>query len=273
MRASGILISSATWLVLATTVVSSQVKVGPFPPGQGQGSGGPAAPAPWAQMGMIAIAPFESTRPVLGAPYSAEAVTLTTQVLADGNRIEQRTTAAIARDGKGRIRREQQPLPLGGLVVGSSFITIADPASRTHVTLDRERRVAVRVKTPPPEGLDGRAPVPTVSNGGAALAASVKTEPLGTRDIEGVRADGTRTTVTIPAHAIGNQAPVVTVSERWFSPDLQAVVLTERSDPRFGKTLYRLVNIVRAEPKPELFEIPAGYRIEEQTARPLPQRK
>lgn len=277
MRTRGIFIGGLLCLFLATGV-SAQVRVGPFPPGQGQGVGGPATPVPWDQVGMVAIEPLESARPVTGAPYTAEAVTQTTQMLADGNRIEQRTTATIARDSKGRIRREQQALALAGLVVDSPFVTISDPTARTHVTLDRERRVAFRVKTPSLDPASGRDPRsvdgPRSKSGPAPGGGNVKTEALGERDIDGVRAEGTRTTITIPANAIGNQAPVITVSERWFSPDLQAVVLTQRSDPRFGKTVYRLVNIVRTEPPAELFEIPADYRIEEQTLpRPVPLRK
>jgi hypothetical protein len=274
MRTRGIFIGGPLCLFLAAGV-SAQVRVGPFPPGQGQGVGGRATPVPWDQVGMIAIEPLESVRPVTGAPYTADAVTQTTQMLADGNRIEQRSTATIARDSKGRVRREQQALALAGLVVDSPFVTISDPTSRTHVTLDRERRVAFRIKTPSVDPATGRDPRsvegPRSKIGPAPGGGNVKTETLGERDLEGVRAEGTRTTITIPAHAIGNQAPVITVSERWFSPDLQAVVLTQRSDPRFGKTVYRLVNIVRTEPPAELFEIPADYRIEEQTLpRPVP---
>ena len=88
------------------------------------------------------------------------------------------------------------------------------------------------------------------------------TESLGTRDVEGVRADGTRTTTTIEAGAIGNVAPLEIVSERWFSPELKTVVLSRRSDPRFGETTYRLENIVRGEPSPELFRVPPDYRVD-----------
>jgi hypothetical protein len=97
----------------------------------------------------------------------------------------------------------------------------------------------------------------------AAAAPDTRTETLGTKEIEGVKADGTRVTVTIAAGAIGNQAPIEIVSERWFSPDLQAVVYSRRSDPRFGETIYRLTNIVRAEPPAELFQVPPDYKVEE----------
>ena len=71
-------------------------------------------------------------------------------------------------------------------------------------------------------------------------------EALGTRTIEGVAAEGTRTTMTIPAGQIGNEQPIVIVSERWYSPELQALVMSRQSDPRYGETTYRLTGIVRA---------------------------
>jgi len=77
-----------------------------------------------------------------------------------------------------------------------------------------------------------------------------------------VTADGTRTVVTIPAGAIGNAAPIEMVNERWYSPELQVVLFSRRSDPRFGETTYRLERIVREEPAPELFQVPADFTIE-----------
>ena len=39
-------------------------------------------------------------------------------------------------------------------------------------------------------------------------------------------------------------------------------MLSRRSDPRFGETTYRLQNIVRAEPSPELFQVPTDYTVD-----------
>ena len=86
-------------------------------------------------------------------------------------------------------------------------------------------------------------------------------ESLGTQFMEGVAVEGTRTTLTIPAGQIGNELPINVVSERWFSPDLKVLVMSRQSDPRFGETTYRLTNITRAEPSPQLFEIPADFTI------------
>jgi|ERR1051326_131999 hypothetical protein len=88
-------------------------------------------------------------------------------------------------------------------------------------------------------------------------------EQLGKQTIEGVEAEGTRTTITIPAGEIGNERPIEIVSERWYSPELQLMVMTRHSDPRTGETTYKLTNINRAEPAKSLFEVPAGYTVKE----------
>lgn len=91
-------------------------------------------------------------------------------------------------------------------------------------------------------------------------------ESLGQQMIEGVMCEGKRTTVTIPADSIGNDLPINIVSEEWYSPELQVLVLTKHSDPRFGETTYRLTNINRSEPARALFELPADYTVRDTVA-------
>jgi len=106
------------------------------------------------------------------------------------------------------------------------------------------------------------APVPAQGLMGAYTMGSqsskydIRTEELGTRDFEGVSAEGTRRTTTIPAYAIGNERPIEIVYERWFSKELGLVVYSKNTDPRFGEQTYRLTSIVRAEPDPSLFAVP-----------------
>jgi hypothetical protein len=90
-----------------------------------------------------------------------------------------------------------------------------------------------------------------------------KTEKLEARSFDGVTAEGTRTTTTIPAGEIGNEQPIQIVDERWYSPELQVVVMTRHSDPRSGETTYRLTNISRAEPAAALFQVPSDYALKE----------
>jgi hypothetical protein len=94
------------------------------------------------------------------------------------------------------------------------------------------------------------------------------TEDLGDQVLEGVLARGTRHTQTIPAGAIGNERAIEIVAEQWYSKDIEAVVLRRNIDPRFGETTYRLVNLVRGEPAPELFAVPQGYEMQSEPAFP-----
>ena len=87
------------------------------------------------------------------------------------------------------------------------------------------------------------------------------TEQLGVQNFEGVDAEGTRTITTIPADAIGNERPIEIVYERWYSKELQMIVYSKHSDPRFGEQTYRLTNINRSEPDPSLFEPPPGFKV------------
>ena len=100
-------------------------------------------------------------------------------------------------------------------------------------------------------------------------ASNATKESLGKQVIEGVEAEGTRSTMTIAPGEVGNEQPINIVSERWYSPELQVVVMTRHADPRFGETVYRLTNISRTEPARALFEVPSDYTIKESQVRTM----
>jgi hypothetical protein len=217
---------------------------------------------------------------VKGAPYTANAVTETTQTLADGNRIVNKTTAVLARDSEGRTRREESFPKVGGLQANASkVVMINDPAAHVQymskpgevsggesgVVTSTDSKVMVRKL----DGLQARervhaggTPLIIAEAGEEASSANVKHESLGAQVIEGINVEGARDTRTIPAGAIGNEKPIVITSETWTSPELQIVVLSKRSDPRFGETVYKLTEINRAEPDPSLFQIPNNVKKE-----------
>ena len=89
------------------------------------------------------------------------------------------------------------------------------------------------------------------------------TESLGKQMIEGIEAEGKRTVTTIPVGAIGNERAIEIVSESWFSPELQTVIMSKRTDPTSGETTYRLTNIRRGEPDASLFQVPSDYTVKE----------
>ncbi|HEY4364804.1 MAG TPA: energy transducer TonB [Bryobacteraceae bacterium] len=209
--------------------------------------------------------------PVTGAPYSAVAITETTQTLGDGNRIIQSESQRVYRDSQGRERSEQ--LTANGV----STITISDFEAKTAYRLNPQDRTAVQ--TPATAVALARAvgaltqfrlstggqtieiygTAPAGGRGGAAQTA--KTETLPSLNIEGLSATGTRITSTIPAGEIGNQLPISVVDETWYSPDLKMNIMTKHSDPRTGENTFRLTQISRAEPDPQLFQVPPDYTI------------
>jgi hypothetical protein len=99
--------------------------------------------------------------------------------------------------------------------------------------------------------------------GEAGSNPNAKTEQLGAKTIEGISATGTKRTTSIPAGTFGNDKDLVITRETWYSPDLKLVIESTQTDPRFGETTYSLTNIQRSEPDPTLFQVPAGYKVEE----------
>jgi hypothetical protein len=89
-----------------------------------------------------------------------------------------------------------------------------------------------------------------------------KSESLGTKIVEGVQVTGTRSTQTIPAGTIGNDKDLNIIRETWYSPELQLVIQSTQSDPRFGQTTYTLKNIQQGSPDVTLFQVPANYTID-----------
>jgi hypothetical protein len=218
----------------------------------------------------VGAEPGRSGAVVKGAPFSADITTETTMVLQDGNHIHQVARLRYYRDGEGRTRREQSLNSLGALASNTNLppvIFISDPVASVNYALSPPSKTASRSLTGG-HGPLGRGERMRGAPPHADRQQNSKTESLGTKTVEGVTADGTRTTVTIPAGQEGNELPMQTVTESWYSPDLQMVVLFKRSDPRTGETVTRYTNIVRAEPAHTLFEVPSDYKIEGRTPRP-----
>ncbi len=203
-------------------------------------------------------------RVVKNAPYSADLVTESSQTLTDGNHIRQTSTVKVFRDSEGRTRREQT-VNLNGLGSNSNMpqlVFINDPVSGTNYALNPKDRTATRSTWGRGGGRRGNGNPPP-PRGPRALNSdsNVKSEDLGRQTMEGVPVQGRRTTTTIPPGEMGNDQPIVIVNESWYSPDLQTMVYSKRSDPRSGETVTRMINIIRSEPAHMLFEPPADYKV------------
>jgi hypothetical protein len=295
----------------------------------------------------FAASEMGTSRLVKGAPYSADAVSESTQVLMDGNKIQRRSVQRLSRDGEGRMRVERlkqdgsvESVMINDVVAGKRYWLLPDkkrvvelPArvSQTHVppvpplppapgmhptppapppgmTSEEARswgeemrqwarEMSARLRDEQAADADARARVIVkqvredddadrsldvdvvrviessndTGDGAVAIAAIPPvplaagptgqgvTTALGSKEFDRVRADGSRTTWTIPAGKIGNEKPIDVVSERWYSPELLLVVSSRYFDPRRGETTYRLASLKRGEPNASLFQVPADY--------------
>jgi hypothetical protein len=246
------------------------------PPPPGGGPGGPFAER-------IELMGFEGLNPgkvVKGAPFSATARTETTQTLQDGTTIDRTTSSSLYRDSYGRVRREVTLSGFGWLQTSGkarTLITINDPVAGKHYLLDPEQKIA-HVMTPPNGGKRGAGP-----NGNAQAfeqkmqqrmakeetSGEFKKQSLGQQTINitpvgSVTVDCTSITRTIPKEQVGSNKDIQIVVERCYSPDLQIVVKSTRTDPRFGTTTYVLTSLQSGEPAASMFNMPPpGYTVKE----------
>jgi hypothetical protein len=214
---------------------------------------------------------------VTGAPYTAQAVTETTQVLGDGTRIAHKSSGFVARDSAGRTRREQTLDFVGPWASSgepSSMIFVHDPVAGTSFSIDAKSKTAMKPgpTTFSAQGVQElkaklKAELGHIQAGAVQISdepsGNVTHESLGTQTIEGVLAEGKRVTETIPAGKIGNDKPIQIVNETWYSTELKTVVMSKHSDPRTGDVTYSLTNINRTEPDASLFQIPSDYEVRE----------
>jgi hypothetical protein len=249
---------------------------------------------------MVHFVGFEGNiggRVVTGAPYSADETIEFTRTLSDGSVIDRKSTKTVYRDGQGRTRVERTLTRIGPFATSgapATIVTIDDPVAHKMYVLNPADKTARELGGGPrmggmgggrdgghdggrggdgghggmagrgPDGRDG-------GHGGGAgghdgggrggmRGGNSVTVSLGTKMVQGVNVEGTRTTTTIPAGAEGNQQPILITFERWYSPDLLTNVMTVRSNPFEGKTTFMLTNLKRGEPDASLFTVPSDYK-------------
>jgi hypothetical protein len=255
--------------ILSAGIAGAQ-EAAPPPPSEavvihGGEPGGDVMFAPFGErMELLGFAGMHGGKVVTGAPFSAVAVSETTQTLADGNHISRKTQTSLFRDSQGRVRREVTLATFGPLAVSGeqkSIVVIHDPVAGTNFILHPDQKTAEQVRKPFGKMIGAMKNKMEYRQQQEIASGDLKKEDLGTQTVAGVSAQGTRMTHTIPAGQIGNEKPITTVSEHWYSNDLQLVVMSKRSDPRFGDTTYTLTNIQRAEPDASLFKVPSAYTV------------
>ena len=229
---------------------------------------------------------------IKNAPFSAEVITEYDRGLDNGGHIHRETRGKVFRDSQGRMRTDSETPPVQPGADKFDRVTINDPVQKVIINLNPRMKTATifhlgGVGPTAPIGMAnvGGSPVnvapvqpgqkPAEPNATPGITTSkmsaklgtapveTRTEALGSRTIEGVNATGTRTTRIIDAGSMGNDKPIISVSETWFSPELKMNVLTETDDGQSGHSTMKLTNITRTEPVAQLFQVPSDYTVKD----------
>ncbi len=211
---------------------------------------------------------------VRNAPFIADATTVVKQTLRDGTRVDQTVTARYYRDSAGRVRIEQVVPSASGRTL--LILLAPDPTSRAgHIVEPSTRTFSQRSREIAALVFNGRTgfALPMAPNRfllfrpedwrtagfDHPVTYSVTPQPLASRDIAGIRSMGRRTTMTVAAGENGNAEPIDIIGEQWESSELGTLIYSRYSNPETGLFEYRLTNISRVEPQPELFVVPTDY--------------
>ena len=236
MKVSAILFS----LVVACQVLPATAQAGDMAKDAIAGQYGPEQLRTAYRFAVTRLKALEGKR--LG--YTYDFVTDSSLALAGGDAIKSQVTVSHAYDKDGRSRTVSS-------AAGLERIIIADPTKQAVYLVCPERKEIQRLKG---AALDEPASAP------APVPSGVTTD-LGEKVIAGVKAHGTRSEITIPAGAQGNDKPLVHKSETWFAPDLATVVSMRMSMPEIGDFYMHVENLKFGDVPASTFALPDGYRI------------
>jgi len=192
------------------------------------------------------------------SPFTATVSTTWVRQLPDGTTIALKNHRTIARDAAGRIFQERRMfVPESGNAESAvRQIQISDPVAHEFYVCKPAERVCRLEPFSRAESADFVAPAK-----GRKQAAASGTEDLGKQTIGGLEAVGTRETSVMPSGAIGNNSPLMSKHEFWYSPQLGINLITKRQEPRAGDQNFEVSDIVVGEPDAKLFAPPPGFKI------------
>ncbi|MGB8129795.1 MAG: hypothetical protein WCG81_08380 [Candidatus Angelobacter sp.] len=212
-----------------------------------------------------------------GLPFSADVVEENDKFLADGNHIHYEVHGKFFRDSEGRIRTETEAPVFTSDSKPFVHINITDLVEGRIIFLDMEHKIATvtLLKQPtaqaaiasPKNSADQNPkvqPQPTTRvHRSAPPTPDPAPEDLGTSQIEGFAVQGTRSTHIMNAGVIGNDQPIATTTERWFSTEFKVDLVNISDNPEAGKHVRKLINIHAGEPDPLLFQVPPDFKVRE----------
>ena len=200
--------------------------------------------------------------PKAGAPFSLTLVTEWSRPLGNGGTFTLTNERRIVRDSQGRIYQERWLLvPKGGKVKSRMDIfQITDPAKHTWYNCETESKTCELFNYSLTTHDKFQ---PAIGAGGAMADGSGfrQVEDLGANSVEGVDTHGYRVTTTINAGEMGNDQPMVTSREFWYSTHLAINLVSVVDTPQAGKQVFTVKELSTSEPEESFFALPEGYRV------------
>ena len=216
---------------------------------------------PFVITGGISLGAFKMPA-VKGEPYSATSKTTNAKKLTDGTWTTTVLEERRMRDSDGRERSEMvNPDSRFRIPV----IRITDPVEQTIVYLQSWDKTARVTHVPLPAPLTAEQEAKATERRAKAeeyrrLHPAPSNNQLPPQTIAGVYAEGERSIITL-ATKMPNGDPVNVVQDTWTAPDLKIRLASTSDDPRGQKIVMTVIDLERAEPDPELFRIPADYKV------------
>jgi hypothetical protein len=195
---------------------------------------------------------------IANAPFTARILVTWDEPLSDGGTVSHKYYTRVARDSKGRVRREVRefiPMNSNAKPPLRSF-TIIDPTLGVRTVCKRATMKCTVTDFHPRATLTD-----TAIDQPSGDSNSVGRESLGQRNMNSMTVVGTRETNSTAAGTHGSDRVLVSSVDHWYSPDLQMDLSVTRNDPQFGQQTLTVADLVRGEPDSKWFAVPNGYQV------------
>lgn len=223
----------------------------------------PERPVPRDYRGMEVQVDGIFVTPITGAPFTAKVQIVSHQRLVDGTEHVVMSSATVARSSSGRIYNERRQLLPQGYQGEPRLLSshIYDPNTRISVFLNPATRLARE------QVLQAQGPGSATSHRVPTTAGVVERD-LGSQLLDGVELHGLRKSRTVPAAISGTGKEIVVEDDYWYSTRLALDMIIRHSDPRSGEQMVAVTEVKPTEPNAALFEVPATYKLVDETPPP-----
>ncbi len=204
------------------------------------------------------------------APFSLTLHTEWIRTMRNGGNVIITNVRPIVRDSAGRLYEERWFLtPKGsGIPSQMTYIQVDDPiAGKFYQCSVFQKICELRLSV---VGLRHYNPEAHPSGPFKDGKGTFLHEDLGADSIAGLPVHAYRDTTTVNAGVSGNDAPMVTVREFRYSPELGFNLSSVLDSAQSGRQVFTVTELTTTEPDPKYFQPPAGYRIIDKRKPPTP---